>query len=169
MFAVICGIISAIAASVTYQIITAVVLAAVAAFWDEWGRDFLVTLCAVVCIVGVLYYAAGYLLYGWTVGIQDLAVLALLGVVGSELIGEWLVKAIKWIVAFVAEILAAVASGVFAAFPWLLPAGLGFLAIWLLSGDSDSQPEQVNSQPEIRYIPVSKADLLAGGSSDVAG
>lgn len=130
---------AAIAAELVYQIIAGVVVAAMAVWWDEWGRDLITILGAVVAIVGLIWYGLGTygLIGGFEVAAQDIIIIIVGAILGAPLLAEWLVDVVDWLVTLFVEIVAAVVKALGAAIPWAWVA-VGVGAYLLLSGSSSS-------------------------------
>jgi hypothetical protein len=130
---------TAITAELIRQIIAGVVIAAMAVWWDEWGRDLITILGAVVAIVGLIWYGLGVygLIGGFEVTAYDLIIIIIGAVLGAPLLADWLVDVVDWLVTLFVEIVAAVVKALSAAIPWTWVA-LGVGAYLLLSNNSNS-------------------------------
>lgn len=150
MFALICSIITAISASLLLQVIVGTVIAACMVWWDEFGKDFLAALGAVICIVGIIYVglAVSFASLGWSVAVEDIIVIVIAGIIGIEKLADWVTSAVKWVAQAAMEILKVVDK----AFPWVKWVIGGVLLYKVLSPSSNSG--------SVSYYPA------AGGDDD---
>jgi len=158
-FSFIVGIIAAMG-TVAY-IVAGTVAVACLVWWDEFGKDFLVGLAAIICLVGILYVGLYMTLgeYAWSCLAQDIIFIVTAGIVGADALLQWIEDAVLWVIAFVAQAVEALTG-----FPvWMWAVGAAGVLILTRSGSStiSSRPYlQGNGSASVRDESI-KTDLLS--------